>query len=110
MRSQDREVNIEQYPKATLEIARVIDVREDGEWAAGHAAGRISSGRELSATLSPSAGQECHAGLYCVVVPVGFGGRCLRQMGTATYFAGRGWRAIQASDFRRVGITVADHR
>ena len=46
-KSRVRQVNIDEYRKMPREGHLLIDVREDNEWAAGHAAGAIHLGKGI---------------------------------------------------------------
>ncbi len=46
-KSRVKEVNIDEYKKMPREGHLLIDVREDTEWAAGHAAGAIHLGKGI---------------------------------------------------------------
>jgi rhodanese-related sulfurtransferase len=46
-KSRVREMNIDEYRKMPPEGHLLIDVREDSEWAAGHAAGAIHLGKGI---------------------------------------------------------------
>ena len=102
-KSRVKETNIEGYKKmlAAGEKAVLIDVREDGEWAAGHAAGALHLGkgiieRDIESQI-PDKGTKLV--LYC-----GGGFRsalaadALQQMGyTNAISLDGGWRAYQGS-------------
>ena len=102
-KSRIREIDIEQYKRmvSTAETHLLIDVREDSEWAAGHAAGSLHLGkgiieRDIEAKVPQ---KDAKLVLYC-----GGGYRsalaadALRQMGyTNAISLDGGWRAYQAS-------------
>jgi rhodanese-related sulfurtransferase len=102
-KSRVREIDIEQYKKmvAAGEAHLLVDVREDSEWSAGHAAGAVHLGkgiieRDIESKVPQ---KETPLVLYC-----GGGFRsalaadALRQMGyTNAISLDGGWRAIQGS-------------
>jgi rhodanese-related sulfurtransferase len=102
-KSRVREIDIEQYKKmvAAGETHLLVDVREDSEWSAGHAAGAVHLGkgiieRDIESKVPQ---KETTLVLYC-----GGGFRsalaadALRQMGyTNAISLDGGWRAIQGS-------------
>jgi rhodanese-related sulfurtransferase len=102
-KSRIREVNIELYSEMVSSGERhlLIDVREDSEWAAGHAAGAVHLGkgiieRDIEAKVP---GKDAKLVLYC-----GGGFRsalaadALTKMGyTNVISLDGGWRAYQAS-------------
>jgi rhodanese-related sulfurtransferase len=102
-RSRIREIDIEQYKRmvSSGDAHLLIDVREDGEWAAGHAAASLHLGkgiieRDIESKV-PDKGTTLV--LYC-----GGGFRsalaadALRQMGYASAISlDGGWRAYQNS-------------
>jgi rhodanese-related sulfurtransferase len=102
-KSRIREINIEQYKQmvASKDPHVLVDVREESEWAAGHAAGALPLGKGIIErdieTKVPR--KETTLVLYC-----GGGFRsalsadALRQMGyTNVISLDGGWRAIQSS-------------
>jgi rhodanese-related sulfurtransferase len=102
-KSRIREINIDQYKQmvATKEPHVLIDIREESEWAAGHAKGAMRLGKGIIErdieTKVP--GKDTKLVLYC-----GGGFRsalsadALRQMGyTNAISLDGGWRAIQSS-------------
>src|ERR1700739_2732702 len=46
-KSRVKEINVEEYKKMPRENHILIDVREDNEWSAGHAAGAIHLGKGI---------------------------------------------------------------
>jgi|SRR5579871_1405858 len=102
-KSRVEEIDIERYKKmvAAGEPHLLVDVREESEWAAGHAAGAIHLGkgvieRDIESKV-PEKGRKLV--LYC-----GGGYRsalaadALRQMGyTDAISLDGGWRALQTS-------------
>ncbi len=46
-KSRVKEINVDQYQKMPRESHLLIDVREDHEWQAGHAAGAIHLGKGI---------------------------------------------------------------
>lgn len=102
-KSRIREINIEQYQEmvSAKEPHMLVDIREDSEWAAGHAAGATHLGKGIIERDIETAVPDKKAALvlYC-----GGGFRsalaadALRQMGyTNAISLDGGWRAIQAS-------------
>jgi rhodanese-related sulfurtransferase len=102
-KSRIREINIEQYKQmvASKEPHVLIDIREESEWAAGHASGAMQLGKGIIErdieTKVP--GKDTKLVLYC-----GGGFRsalsadALRQMGyTNVISLDGGWRALQSS-------------
>jgi len=102
-KSRIREIDIEQYKQmvASKDPHVLVDVREESEWAAGHAAGALQLGKGIIErdieTKVPR--KETTLVLYC-----GGGFRsalsadALRQMGYANVISlDGGWRAIQSS-------------
>ena len=102
-KSRIREINIEQYKQmvASKEPHVLIDIREESEWAAGHASGAMQLGKGIIErdieTKVP--GKDTKLVLYC-----GGGFRsalsadALRQMGyTNVISLDGGWRALQGS-------------
>jgi len=102
-KSRIREVDIEQYKGlvSSGDPHVLIDVREESEWAAGHAAGSMHLGkgiieRDIEAKVPD---KNATVVLYC---GGGFrsalAGDALRQMGYANVISlDGGWRAYQAS-------------
>jgi rhodanese-related sulfurtransferase len=102
-KSRIREMDIQQYKQmvSSRDPHLLIDVREDGEWAAGHAAGSIHLGkgiieRDIESKVPE---KETTLVLYC---GGGFrsalAGDALRQMGYAHVISlDGGWRAYQGS-------------
>src|SRR5690349_2081757 len=100
-KSRIREINIEQYKKmlSSREPHLLIDVREDGEWAAGHAAGSLHLGKGIIERDIETKVPEKKATLvlYC---GGGFrsalAGDALRSMGYSNVISlDGGWRAYQ---------------
>jgi rhodanese-related sulfurtransferase len=100
-KSRVREVNVEQTIERVREGARLIDVREDGEWQRGHAAGAEHLGRGIIERDIETAAPDHDAELilYC-----GGGYRSalaadnLQRMGyTNVYSLAGGWKAWQDS-------------
>jgi len=98
-----REINIEQYQQmvSSAEPHLLVDVREDSEWAAGHAAGSTHLGkgiieRDIEATVPDKSATlvlYCGGGFRSALA-----GDALRQMGYANVISlDGGWRAYQAS-------------
>ncbi len=107
-KSRIREVNIDQYREmvSSGDPHLLIDVREESEWSAGHAAGAIHLGKGIIERDIESKVPEKDAKLvlYC---GGGFrsalAGDALRQMGYGNVISlDGGWRAYQAS-----GLPVA---
>ena len=102
-KSRVREINIDQYKEMLSrgEKHLLVDVREDSEFAAGHAAGALHLGkgiieRDIESTVPA---RDTTLVLYC---GGGFrsalAGDALRQMGYSNVISlDGGWRAIQAS-------------
>jgi rhodanese-related sulfurtransferase len=102
-KSRIRQIDIEEYKKMrdSGEPHVLVDTREDGEWAAGHAAGAVHIGkgvieRDIESKVPD---KSTRLVLYC-----GGGFRsalaadALRQMGyTDTISLDGGWRAWQAA-------------
>ena len=102
-KSRIREVDIERYKQmvSARDPHFLIDVREDGEWAAGHAAGSIHLGKGIIERdiESKVPDKETTLVLYC---GGGFrsalAGDALRQMGYSNVISlDGGWRAYQSS-------------
>ena len=102
-KSRIREMDIQQYKQmvSSRDPHLLIDVREDGEWAAGHAAGSIHLGKGIIERdiESKVPDKETTLVLYC---GGGFrsalAGDALRQMGYANVISlDGGWRAYQSS-------------
>src|SRR5579864_4684203 len=102
-KSRVREIDIEHYTQMVSAQAAhlLIDVREDNEWAAGHAAGSLHLGKGIIErdieTKVPR--KDTTLVLYC---GGGFrsalAGDALRQMGYANVISlDGGWRAYQSS-------------
>lgn len=98
-----REMNIEQYKqmKTSGQAHLLIDVREDNEWSAGHAAGAVHLGKGIIERDIEGAVPQKDATLvlYC---GGGFrsalAGDALRQMGyTNVISLDGGWRAYQGA-------------
>jgi len=98
-----REMNIEQYKqmKTSGQAHLLIDVREDHEWSAGHAAGAVHLGKGIIERDIEGAVPQKDATLvlYC---GGGFrsalAGDALRQMGyTNVISLDGGWRAYQGA-------------
>jgi rhodanese-related sulfurtransferase len=102
-KSRIREINIEQYKQmvASKDPHVLVDIREESEWAGGHAAGALQMGKGIIErdieTKVPR--KDPKLVLYC-----GGGFRsalsadALRQMGyTNVISLDGGWRAIQSS-------------
>lgn len=102
-RSRVREMDIRQYQelRASAQAHLLIDIREDHEWTAGHAAGALHLGkgiieRDIEAKVPH---KETTLVLYC---GGGFrsalAGDALRQMGYSNVISlDGGWRAWQAA-------------
>lgn len=102
-KSRIKEVNIDQYREmvSSGDPHLLIDVREESEWTAGHAAGAIHLGkgiieRDIEAKVPE---KDATLVLYC---GGGFrsalAGDALRQMGYGNVISlDGGWRAYQAS-------------
>jgi rhodanese-related sulfurtransferase len=102
-KSRIREVDIERYKQMVSagDPHLLIDVREDGEWAAGHAAGSTHLGKGIIERdiESKVPDKETTLVLYC---GGGFrsalAGDALRQMGYSNVISlDGGWRAYQSS-------------
>ena len=102
-KSRIREIDIQQYQQmvSSGDAHLLIDVREDGEWAAGHAAGSLHLGKGIIERdiESKVPDRETTLVLYC---GGGFrsalAGDALRQMGyTNVISLDGGWRAYQSS-------------
>lgn len=102
-KSRIQEVDMEQYKKmvASKDAHLLIDVREDNEWAAGHAAGSVHLGKGIIErdieTKVPD--KNTKLVLYC---GGGFrsalAGDALRQMGYSNVISlDGGWKAYQNS-------------
>lgn len=98
-----REIDIESYKEmvATGEPHRLVDVREDGEWAAGHASGatHLSKGileRDLESTFPDTSERlvfYCGGGFRSALAT-----EAAQKMGyTNVISLDGGWRAIQSS-------------
>jgi len=101
-KSRVREVNIEQYKEMVERGDRhiLVDIREDSEWTAGHAAGAMHLGKGIIERDIETAvpGKDTTLVLYC---GGGFrsalAGDALQKMGyTKVISLDGGWRAIQA--------------
>jgi rhodanese-related sulfurtransferase len=102
-KSRIREIDMQQYKQmvSSRDPHLLIDVREDSEWAAGHAAGSLHLGkgiieRDIEFKVPD---KEATLVLYC---GGGFrsalAGDALRQMGYANVISlDGGWRAYQSS-------------
>jgi rhodanese-related sulfurtransferase len=102
-KSRVREIDIEQYKQMVSARAAhlLIDVREDNEWAAGHAAGALHLGKGIIERdiESKVPDKETTLVLYC---GGGFrsalSGDALRKMGYSSVISlDGGWRAYQSS-------------
>jgi rhodanese-related sulfurtransferase len=102
-KSRIREMDIQQYKQmvSARDPHLLIDVREDSEWAAGHAAGSVHLGKGIIERdiESKVPDKETTLVLYC---GGGFrsalAGDALRQMGYANIISlDGGWRAYQSS-------------
>jgi rhodanese-related sulfurtransferase len=102
-KSRIREIDIQQYQQmvSSHDAHLLIDVREDGEWAAGHAAGSLHLGKGIIERdiESKVPDKQTTLVLYC---GGGFrsalAGDALRQMGyTNVISLDGGWRAYQNS-------------
>jgi rhodanese-related sulfurtransferase len=102
-KSRIREMDIQQYQQmvSSRDPHLLIDVREDSEWAAGHAAGSVHLGKGIIERdiESKAPDKETTLVLYC---GGGFrsalAGDALRQMGYANVISlDGGWRAYQGS-------------
>ena len=102
-KSRIREIDIQQYKQmvSSRDPHLLIDVREDSEWAAGHAAGSLHLGKGIIERdiESKVPDKETTLVLYC---GGGFrsalAGDALRQMGYANVISlDGGWRAYQSS-------------
>ncbi|HEY6390169.1 MAG TPA: rhodanese-like domain-containing protein [Bryobacteraceae bacterium] len=102
-KSRIREVDIDQYGEmvASGEAHLLIDVREDSEWAAGHAAGAVHLGkgiieRDIEAKAPDKAATlvlYCGGGFRSALA-----GDALSKMGyTNVISLDGGWRAYQAA-------------
>jgi rhodanese-related sulfurtransferase len=100
-KSRIREIDIEQYKQmvASGEAHLLVDVREDSEWAAGHAAGSLHLGKGIIERDIESAVPQKAATLvlYC---GGGFrsalAGDAIRRMGYSNVISlDGGWRAYQ---------------
>jgi len=102
-KSRIREIDIEQYQRMVSSGDKhlLIDVREDGEWAAGHAAGSLHLGkgiieRDIESKVPDKATTlvlYCGGGFRSALV-----GDALRKMGyTGVISLDGGWRAYQGS-------------
>ena len=96
-RSRIRQVNIDEYQRMPREEHVLIDVREDREWTAGHAAGAIHLGkgvieRDIEAEIPDKAAQlvlYCGGGYRSALVA-----DALQKMGyTNAISLDGGWRA-----------------
>jgi rhodanese-related sulfurtransferase len=102
-KSRVREIDIERYKQmvSAREAHLLIDVREDNEWTAGHAAGSLHLGkgiieRDIESKV-PSKGTTlvlyCGGGFRSALA-----GDALREMGyTNVISLDGGWRAYQSS-------------
>jgi len=102
-KSRIREVDIEQYKQMVSSGDQhvLVDVREDGEWAAGHAAGAMHLGkgiieRDIESRVPD---KDTTLVLYC---GGGFrsalAGDAIRKMGYSSVISlDGGWRAFQSS-------------
>ena len=102
-KSRIREIDIEQYKQmvSSGDPHLLIDVREDGEWAAGHAAGSLHLGKGIIERdiESKVPDKKTTLVLYC---GGGFrsalAGDALRQMGYSSVISlDGGWRTYQSS-------------
>jgi rhodanese-related sulfurtransferase len=102
-KSRIREIDVEQYKRmvASGDSHLLIDVREDGEWAAGHAAGALHLGKGIIERdiESKVPDKETTLVLYC---GGGFrsalAGDALRHMGYSSVISlDGGWRAYQGA-------------
>ena len=102
-KSRIREIDMQQYKQmvSSRDPHLLIDVREDSEWAAGHAAGSLHLGKGIIERdiESKVPDKEATLVLYC---GGGFrsalAGDALRQMGYANVISlDGGWRAYQSS-------------
>jgi rhodanese-related sulfurtransferase len=102
-KSRIREIDMPQYEQmvSSRDPHLLIDVREDSEWAAGHAAGSLHLGKGIIERdiESKVPDKETTLVLYC---GGGFrsvlAGDALRQMGYANVISlDGGWRAYQSS-------------
>jgi rhodanese-related sulfurtransferase len=102
-KSRIREIDIQQYKQtvSSREPHLLIDVREDSEWAAGHAAGSLHLGKGIIERdiESKVPDKETTLVLYC---GGGFrsalAGDALRQMGYVNVISlDGGWRVYQSS-------------
>ena len=102
-KSRIRQIDIEEYKKmaASANPPVLVDVREDSEWAAGHAVGAVHLGKGIIERDIEAAIPDVHKPLvlYC-----GGGFRsalaadALTKMGYANAISlDGGWRAIQSS-------------
>jgi rhodanese-related sulfurtransferase len=102
-KSRIREIDIEQYQRMVSSGDKhlLIDVREDGEWAAGHAAGSLHLGkgiieRDIESKVPDKAATlvlYCGGGFRSALA-----GDALRKMGyTGVISLDGGWRAYQGS-------------
>ena len=102
-KSRIREVDIEQYKQmvSSGEPHLLVDVREDGEWAAGHAAGAMHLGkgiieRDIESKVPDKATTlvlYCGGGFRSALA-----GDALRKMGyTGVISLDGGWRAFESS-------------
>ena len=102
-KSRIREIDIEQYQRMVSSGDQhvLIDVREDAEWAAGHAAGSLHLGkgiieRDIESKVPDKATTlvlYCGGGFRSVLA-----GDALRKMGyTGVISLDGGWRAYQGS-------------
>jgi rhodanese-related sulfurtransferase len=102
-KSRIRQVDIGQYREMVSAGDRhlLIDVREDGEWAAGHAAGAIHLGKGIIERdiESKVADKDAKLVLYCGGgYRSALAGDALSKMGyTNVISLDGGWRAYQAS-------------
>jgi rhodanese-related sulfurtransferase len=102
-KSRIREIDMQHYKQmvSSRDPHLLIDVREDSEWAAGHAAGSVHLGKGIIERdiESKVPDKETTLVLYC---GGGFrsalAGDALRQMGYANVISlDGGWRAYQSS-------------
>ncbi|HEV8041128.1 MAG TPA: rhodanese-like domain-containing protein [Bryobacteraceae bacterium] len=102
-KSRIREIDIEQYQRMVSSGDKhlLIDVREDGEWSAGHAAGSLHLGkgiieRDIESKVPDKATTlvlYCGGGFRSALA-----GDALRRMGyTGVISLDGGWRAYQGS-------------
>ncbi len=98
-----REINIGEYQRmlASGEPLVLVDVREDSEWAAGHAAGAMHLGKGIIERDIESRvpGKDATLVLYCGGgYRSALAGDALRKMGYSNALSlDGGWRAYQAA-------------